>query len=164
MSTIPKKASKKMDVSLNSLPKHSRGCYILVIELKKSIRLTAGRLPSKLILPGTYLYVGRAKNTLAGRLKRHFEKKKKLFWHIDYFLQQTEIKEIWIKNSYFDECQIVQSIKEIASSASFPLKKFGSTDCGCPSHLIYLPEKVSKLSLLRKKLSFQRISFNGNKI
>ncbi|MFQ5722066.1 MAG: DUF123 domain-containing protein [Candidatus Aminicenantales bacterium] len=153
-----------MDVTLNSLPKHSRGCYILVTELKKNIRLTAGRLPSKLFLPGTYLYVGRAKNTLPGRLKRHFQKKKKLFWHIDYFLQQAEIKEIWIKNSYFDECQIVQSIKEIASSSSFPLKKFGASDCHCPSHLIYLPKKVSKLSPLRKKLSCQRINTDGNKI
>ena len=159
-----KKDYKKLDISLASLPKQSRGCYILIIELKENLRLAAGRLPIQLFPQGTYLYVGRAKNNLAARLRRHLKKNKKLFWHIDYLLEQAEIKEIWVKDSYLDECQLVRNIKEIASRSSFPLKKFGSSDCHCLSHLIYLSENPDKLSLLRNKLSLQRINFNENQV
>ncbi len=153
-----------MDISLSSLPKESRGCYILVIELKKNLRLSVGRLASKLFFQGIYIYVGRAKKNIVARLKRHLKREKKLFWHIDYLLQQAVISEIWLKPSYFNECQIVKDIRKLASNSSFPLKKFGSSDCHCPSHLIYLPKKAAKLSSLRKKLSCQRINFNGNQI
>jgi Uri superfamily endonuclease len=113
---------------------------------------------------GIYLYVGRAKNGLQGRIKRHLRKEKKTFWHIDYLLQKAEVQEVWIKRDFFDECRTALEIKEILKDSSFPLKKFGASDCRCQSHLFYLAERKTDLEPLRKKLSFEKANIHGNQV
>ena len=144
--------------------KQAKGSYILIIKLKENHRISVGKLASTTFLPGVYLYVGKAKNGLKGRLRRHLNKEKKLFWHIDYFLQKAKIEEVWIKPDFFEECQIAREIKNLLKDSLFPLKRFGSSDCLCPSHLLFLPKDKFDLISLRKKLFFERIDLYGAQV
>jgi sugar fermentation stimulation protein A len=129
--------------------------------LNTNQRIQAGKLKQTEFEPGIYLYIGSARNGLLGRIARHLRSKTKIFWHIDYFLQKARIEEIWVRNGYFDECQILSEVKNSIKNSCFPSKKFGSTDCRCPSHLIYLPENEANLNLLREKLSFEKVDIHG---
>jgi Uri superfamily endonuclease len=145
------------------LKKQENGVYILILKLKEDQRLSAGKLPETNFKSGIYLYVGRARHSLQERLRRHLRKEKKLFWHIDYFLQKATIEEAWIKRDFFDECQTALEVKNFFSNSLYPQKKFGSSDCSCTSHLIYLPRNKRNLECLRKKLSFEKVNIHGNK-
>jgi Uri superfamily endonuclease len=138
-----------------------RGLYLLVLKLNKRQRIRAGRLPESDFRPGIYLYVGRARAGLQARLKRHLRKRKKLFWHIDYLLQKAEIKEVWIKHDSFDECLTIGEIKKNLMNSKFPQKKFGSSDCHCFSHLLYLHESKADLKALRQRLAFEKVNIHA---
>lgn len=87
-------------------------------------------------LPGTYVYVGSAMNSLGARIKRHLGKDKKIFWHIDYFLDSDGVKiekVLYKESNKKQECEIARSIK------GNPVKNFGSSDCDCKSHLFRVP-------------------------
>lgn len=144
--------------------KQAKGVYLLVIKLKKKHKISPGRLPQTTFRPGVYLYIGRAKNGLKGRLLRHLRKEKKPFWHIDFLLQKGEIEEVWIKPDFFEECQIAREIKNLLNDSFFPLKKFGSSDCNCPSHLLSVPKDKVDFTILRKKLSFEKIGYYGTQV
>ena len=146
------------------LKEQDKGTYLLVIKLKENQRISIGQQGAKKFNKGIYLYVGRARRGLQSRIKRHLSKKKKIFWHIDYFLQKAEIQEVWMKLDFFDECRTALEIKKILKDASSPMKKFGASDCHCPSHLVYLPESTMRLESLRKRLSFKKVDIHGNQI
>lgn len=144
------------------LKKSDKGTYLLVLKLKKDEKIRPGNLPEVTFRQGIYLYIGRARRGLQGRLRRHLKEEKKLFWHIDYFLQKATVEEAWIKKSFFDECRMARKAKFFLKDAVFPLKKFGSSDCGCVSHLIYLPESKGAPKSLRKHLSFEKVNTHGD--
>ncbi|RKY43499.1 MAG: GIY-YIG nuclease family protein, partial [Candidatus Omnitrophota bacterium] len=77
--------------------------YLLEVSNKIDKEIKIGRLGQIEFKKGIYLYVGSAKKGLISRLRRHISKKKKLFWHIDYFLSQEKvsIEKIWL--TYLDE-------------------------------------------------------------
>jgi len=86
---------------------------------------------------GIYVYVGSAQNSLEKRIARHFRKKKKKFWHIDYLLENENVKIITVFYKIAprrEECRIAKKINSIGS----PIKGFGSSDCKCKSHLFKL--------------------------
>lgn len=143
------------------MKKQDKGVYLLILMLNTKQRILVGKLEKKEFEPGIYLYIGSARNGLLGRIARHLRKEKKIFWHIDYFLQKVKIKEIWVRNGYFDECQVLSEAKNSLKSSCFPLKKFGSSDCRCPSHLIYLPGNEINLNPLREKLFFDKVDIHG---
>jgi Uri superfamily endonuclease len=146
------------------LKRQDRGTYLLVIKLKENQRISIGQQGTKKLSKGIYLYVGRARRGLQSRIKRHLSQKKKIFWHIDYLLQKAEIQEVWIKRNFFDECQTALEVKAILKDTSSPLRKFGASDCNCPSHLFYFPESIIFLESLRKRLSFKKVDIHGNQI
>jgi len=146
------------------LKKQDRGLYLIVLKLKENQRISVGKLQETSFKSGIYLYVGRARQGLQGRLKRHLKKEKKHFWHIDYFLQKAEIEEFWIKRDSFDECRTACKVKNLLKDSLFPLKKFGSSDCRCTSHLLFLPENKGDLESLRKKLSFEKVDIHENQV
>ncbi len=143
------------------LKKQDKGVYLLVLEVKEDQRIAIGKRPLTDFRKGIYLYVGRAKNGLQGRIERHLRNEKKAFWHIDYLLQKADVQEVWIKRDFFDECQTALEIKSLLKNTS-SLKKFGASDCSCASHLFYLPERETYLKALRKKLSFEKVEIHGN--
>ena len=136
------------------LKKNDSGCYVLALEMKKPTRIKTGRLPGREFRGGIYLYIGRAKKHLKGRLARHLRTEKKLFWHIDYFLRKARIKKIWCRFDSFDECQIASEILAECGEDCSPILGFGSSDCRCTSHLIhcyggdsFLSSRLSKINL-----------------
>jgi Uri superfamily endonuclease len=131
------------------------GLYVMVLELKENRRIKPGKLPEAEFKRGTYLYVGRAKRNLKKRIERHLRKNKKLFWHIDYFLQVAKVMGIWVKLNSLDECRTVSQIRKFLRKSEIPQKKFGASDCRCPGHLLYLPE-VEDPATLWKRLALSR--------
>ncbi len=144
--------------------KTDKGTYLLVMDLKESQNISAGKLPVTFFNHGKYFYVGQARKGLQQRLNRHLRKEKKLFWHIDYLLSEAEIKEIWIKRDIFDECLTIKNIKKGIKDAFFPLKKFGSSDCKCHSHLLCLLSTKRDFTSLRKRLGYESVEIHENKI
>ena len=85
--------------------------YILWIVLKKDVCINVGSLGKIFFKNGAYLYIGSAKRAYKARIKRHLSARKKIFWHIDYFLSRryNRIKEIWLS----------QKIAECAAAGAF---------------------------------------------
>ena len=81
------------------MEKLMQGVYILVMELRKNSPMRIGSLGIIDFRKGFYAYTGSAMGGLEQRIKRHLRKEKKLHWHIDYLLQEAEIKEIQIKET-----------------------------------------------------------------
>ena len=118
----------------------SKGVYGLVLHLEHREEITVGKLGTFTFLPGYYLYVGSALGPggLEARLARHRRRAKKLRWHVDYLLTHAQLMEVWSAASTDKlECLWAQAARELPGS-EIPVPGFGSSDCRCPSHLIYL--------------------------
>jgi Uri superfamily endonuclease len=114
-----------------------KGIYILLIHLNRDIAITVGSLGTREFKESNYVYVGSAQKGVEQRVARHLKKEKRLFWHIDYLLNDgaAEIVEVYVKPaSKEEECQVAAKICEKAE----PVAGFGCSDCHCPSHLFRL--------------------------
>ena len=108
--------------------------YQLLINVAKEIDLKIGKLGRFIFPIGSYVYTGSAKTNLDKRIERHFSKKKKLHWHIDYLLNHDAVQIIDIKKSEMIECSLNKK-----TNGTIIIKGFGSSDCNlrCGSHLKY---------------------------
>ena len=127
-----------MSINNKNLPKKP-GVYLLVLEVKQDIEVYTRR--KKFYVPrGVYVYVGSAKGSggLYARVKRHLSNVKRLFWHIDYLLENNNVavKRVFYKviedngkdyESLLARC-LVEKLK--------PIPNFGCSDKpGDYSHL-----------------------------
>lgn len=116
-----------------------KGAYQLFIEIEIDIDIEVGKLGLCHFAKGNYIYTGSAMRNLKARVDRHLRKDKKIKWHIDYLLNNPNVKIISTKLYPSDsktECSINQSTIS-HYKAEIPIKKFGSSDCKfCPAHLI----------------------------
>ncbi|MFW6343729.1 MAG: DNA/RNA nuclease SfsA, partial [Sediminispirochaetaceae bacterium] len=120
------------------LAKENRGIYMLVIRLDAPLEIPVPRIGSPVLKPGWYIYVGSAKANLQQRIARHLRKRKNLHWHIDYLLRgSTNVKAFPIRTAEDLECRFARDLLPLASSK---VEGFGSSDCGCNSHLFYFFE------------------------
>jgi Uri superfamily endonuclease len=135
-----------------------KGTYILVIELDREKRIRIGRLPAVIYKKGYYFYVGKAGKGFQGRIGRHLRKRKKSFWHIDYLLKESKIREVWIRKNYFDECRTIEDILRNFKIATRPVKYFGSSDCRCSGHLVHMKPSLADVdrASVFKSLGFER--------
>lgn len=132
----------------------NRGAYILILNLPSEKTLPIGKLGSLRFPAGYYLYVGSAQKNLLQRISRHRRQNKKLFWHIDYFLNYAQFyKAIPIRSSSDIECPLASALQKISS---WQIPGFGSTDCSCSAHLFGMqtdplqsPEFISILQHFR---------------
>ncbi len=107
--------------------------YVLLIFVKSNFERAIGKLGKIKFETGYYAYVGSARLNFMQRIKRHFSKKKKLFWHIDYLLAEDDVV---IEKVFFTRKAIEHKIAmELYKSGFDVVKKFGSSDCDCPGHL-----------------------------
>ncbi|MEO0268157.1 MAG: GIY-YIG nuclease family protein [candidate division WOR-3 bacterium] len=120
-------------------PKHFyQKAYIIFLELDDK-KIKPGRLPLS-NFNGKYIYIGSA-NGKSGfkRVERHIElsegKRKNKKWHIDYLLTEGKIKFIILIEKEEKEKLECKLAKIFSKEFEIPLKKFGSTDCKCKSHL-----------------------------
>src|SRR5438132_1599052 len=117
------------------------GVYQLHLYLSKPARVKVGRLGVFLFPAGRYVYTGSALGGLAKRLARHQRREKALHWHIDYLLRHAAIERIeTLPTTERLECTLnARSLEQ--PGAQVVVKGFGSSDCGCPAHLVYLGER-----------------------
>jgi sugar fermentation stimulation protein A len=117
---------------------HDRGSYIVVLRLPRDRRIAVGGLGELKFRRGYYLYAGSAMKSLTQRLARHQRLIKNHHWHIDYLRERAEyIAGIPIRTSADYECEIAGALSGIAE---WQVPGFGSSDCGCPTHLVGMAE------------------------
>jgi Uri superfamily endonuclease len=69
---------------------------------------------------------------------------KKLHWHIDYLLQRAQLIEVWsVASAEKLECKWGEAARRL-SGAQVPVRGFGSSDCRCPTHLIYFSARPDR--------------------
>lgn len=120
--------------------------YCLLIEKTTSGAIAIGRLGKFQFPGGYYVYTGSGRRGLEARINRHISKEKRLRWHIDYLLAEARVKAVYL----FDEgeCEVNRRVFSLPGS-SLLVKKFGSSDCSCASHLAYFKEgRAPPLELL----------------
>ena len=128
-----------------------KGTYALLIALSKEAPIAIGRLGLFTFPPGYYIYVGSAQSSLYPRVKRHLKSEKRRRWHIDYLLELARVVEVWYaRGGESQECLWCQIARDMPQG-EIVAKGFGSSDCRCPSHLIYFPTLPS-FALFREKL------------
>jgi Uri superfamily endonuclease len=116
-----------------------RGVYVLVIQVDEDTDANVGALGRLTFRKGLYAYVGSAQNNLEKRVSRHLGKEKRMFWHVDYLLDNDAAKVIEVFHKQADkieECAIAKVIGERGEA----IKGFGSSDCSCKSHLFRIEE------------------------
>ncbi len=129
-----------------------KGTYILTLDLPEIKRIQVGRLGIIGFKKGYYAYVGSGLNGLEERLKRHLRSEKKLFWHIDYFLNYAGIMNIFCRfGTKKYECETAN----ILSKNFQIIDDFGSSDCSCEGHLFIISNldryynKIEKLGFYK---------------
>jgi len=130
------------------------GTYILVLEVIENIIICVNRLQWEL-KPGIYLYFGSAKgktsNSLKNRINRHFNNKKKFFWHIDYLTIHSSVilRCVYLKtDEHSNECT---NLSNISNDISLEIiTRFGSSDCKkeCGGHLGYIENNLISIKWL----------------
>ena len=140
-----------------------KGIYQLLIYLPKDAWIAIGKKGKFRFPKGYYIYTGSALNGLEKRVERHLKKDKKHFWHIDYLLDFASIKKVFLfTNGKFDECGLNLKMLE-KSGAKIVMPKFGSSDCGCPAHLVFF-ERMPKNGLICRSRFICEASFGSQQV
>lgn len=126
------------------------GVYQLYLLVPKPARLKIGKLGTFLFPAGPYVYTGSALSGLGRRLARHQRQEKRLHWHIDYLLRHARIERITVVPTQDRrECALNREWME-QPGAQVIVRGFGSSDCRCPAHLLYLgagtPARCTRLA------------------
>ncbi|HEY48615.1 MAG TPA: GIY-YIG nuclease family protein [Dehalococcoidia bacterium] len=130
--------------------KPARGTYALILALDKDSAITVGKLTKFSFPAGYYLYAGSALGGLFPRVRRHIKGGNKLHWHIDYLRREARVVEVWyLVSDESLECRWYQAAAGI-SQAKVPVAGFGSSGCGCVSHLVYFPTAPSFTEFRRR--------------
>jgi len=128
-----------------------KGSYVLVLRLDEPRSINVGKLGRVCFPAGVYLYFGSALNGLNGRIQRHLRREKKVHWHIDRLTSLTSIEEVWwIDDGRNWECGWADETSRL-SRRVWSVAGFGSSDCGCSSHLHGLGS-ASNLESVRRRL------------
>lgn len=109
---------------------------------------------------GYYLYIGKSfsKSGVFSRIKRHLLKDTCKRWHIDYLKEYTEFKFVGIIENIDCECYLAKILNE----KFVKIKKFGSSDCKCDSHLFYNNKWQEFIEYIKKAGIKPRFLFNIN--
>ena len=118
-----------------------KGTYVLIMENHADREIEIGKLGQVEFRSGFYAYVGSALSGLAQRIGRHLHEvgeKKKLHWHIDFFLASSgvEVKEVvFAETAKRKECEIAAKLQ--MKKGLEHIANFGCSDCTCRSHLFF---------------------------
>ena len=132
-----------------TLQYNQRGTYVLVMQCRRAVKVQIGQLSNMCMEIGWYLYIGSAFGSggLKARVGRHLREQKKKHWHIDYLLEESVIKDVFLSRE--EECDINRDIF-LLPNAIIISNKFGSSDCSCESHLAYFKDQKSIPNNLEK--------------
>jgi Uri superfamily endonuclease len=113
------------------------GTYALVLVSQKNGPMCIGRLRTLELKTGYYVYAGSALGPggLAARLRHHTRIAIRKHWHIDYLRPACELINIWFTlDPSGDEHAWANAVARLPG-AGVPMRGFGSSDCGCETHL-----------------------------
>jgi Uri superfamily endonuclease len=115
-----------------------KGSYCIVFDLQNDTKVRVGARGVHEFPSGIYAYVGSALSGLEKRVARHLRPEKKKRWHIDYLIQKGEVMSTIAvpSDSKQTECAITSALLK-SSGARIVMQGFGSSDCACPTHLVY---------------------------
>jgi sugar fermentation stimulation protein A len=109
------------------------GSYILFLSLPKQKKIAVGKLGVIHFPAGLYTYVGSALGGWESRINRHFVGGARVHWHIDYLRAEAQVRgAIVFESSERLECTINKMLTNVSHVV---VPGFGSSDCGCSSHL-----------------------------
>ncbi len=123
-----------IDLGHTDLAASDRGSYLVVLELPEPAEIETGSLGRIAFPAGWYVYAGSARKGLSARIARHLRRSgKRLRWHIDYLARQARSARGLAVASWDNlECEMAASLERLGGRG---VPGFGSSDCGCPSHL-----------------------------
>jgi len=128
-------------------PARRPGTYILWLPCESGDEIRIGRLGRLALKPGYYAYVGSAfgPGGLAARLAHHLRPASRPHWHIDHLRQHLTIAAIGYAYDRREREHEWAAALRALPGAEIPLTGFGSSDCTCRAHLVWLPEKPPRL-------------------
>ena len=113
------------------------GLYQLVVRLREPRSIGVGSHGRFSFPAGYYVYTGSARRGLESRIARHMRRRKRMRWHVDYLLRHGRILAVRrLHNSDQSECELSRRVEDLPGSKII-VPGFGSSDCGCPTHLFY---------------------------
>lgn len=123
------------------------GCYQLLLHLEHDLELTVGRLGTFPFAAGYYVYTGSARRGLSHRLRRHARRDKPLHWHIDYLTAVADVVDVITigldPTRPEQECELHRALASL-DGATEPVRGFGSSDCRCYSHLVWIGDATGR--------------------
>lgn len=114
----------------------SHTLYAIHLHVSAGNWIKVGKLGDFHFKKGNYIYVGSAKGNIHARINRHKKLEKVQKWHFDYLRPHGVITKIITYENSIGECLLAEKLRKEFRGV-FPVKKFGSTDCKCLSHLIF---------------------------
>ena len=148
---------KKLDIPWQTVEReaHDGGCYLMIFRLEEDAVIKIGSLGEISFKKGFYIYVGSAKKNLSKRVERHKRLRKQMHWHIDYFRAKAKVHAALPFRTADDiECELAEEMKKISQRS---IKRFGSSDCNCPSHLFAMEEDPLRSNLFHDFLQYYRM-------
>jgi Uri superfamily endonuclease len=133
-----------------------KGIYVLIIRLDRGVTANIGALGEMTFPEGLYAYVGSAQANLEKRVQRHLRKEKRMFWHIDYLLdnEAAKVVEVLVRQAgKAEECTVANEI----GKKGVAIAGFGCSDCRCRSHLFQVESHFSHEFM--QLLSFEKFTF-----
>lgn len=129
------------------------GTYALILFAAVDRLIDIGKLGRVAVSPGFYVYVGSAcgPGGLRARIAHHAKISQRPHWHMDYLRPALHLKEVWYSYDAGGHEHRWANAMDCLKGATKPIVGFGSSDCGCTSHLFLFAAKPS-IRLFRNKL------------
>lgn len=131
------------------------GTYAIVLRCSDEVRISIGRLGESQLRTGHNIYIGSAfgPGGVRARVLRHNQREKRRHWHIDYLREHMSLVEAWYTHDFERREHRWVDVMNDMSLALF-LTGFGSSDCGCYSHLFHSIARP-EISLFREAVARQ---------
>ena len=114
-----------------------RRLYVVVAWVPRRETIVVGSLGAVTFARGWYAYVGSARRGRDARVARHRRAGKPLRWHADYLFSRYPAGRAWLLDTRLSECELA------ARLGGEVVPRFGSSDCRCGGHLVWLPRLVA---------------------
>ncbi len=127
------------------------GTYALVLFSPVERVLDVGRLGPVLVPQGFLAYVGSAfgPGGVSARVSHHRRPTARPYWHIDYLRETIRLEEVWYSYDPDRPEHAWARALALQRGATCPVRRFGASDCRCPSHLLHFAARPSRRALDR---------------
>jgi sugar fermentation stimulation protein A len=131
-----------------------KGSYCIILKNEKDSIIPVGSLGDISFKKGFYVYAGSAMNNVFKRIERHKRKRKTRRWHLDYIRSEMQvIGDCPVISAEIQECLLADFLDHLSDGF---IKGFGSSDCGCASHLFYFEKNPLQMEQFWEKILSMR--------